>query len=76
MKRQDKAKEIADELRASAMTPQALARKRQKELLETLEWLLATSDNRAIFVARAKEKFELKVTIRAGRLFWPFGTRT
>lgn len=60
MKRRDKPKEIADELRASAMTPQALARKRQKELLETLEWLLAASDNHAIFVARVKEKFDLK----------------
>jgi hypothetical protein len=54
LKRKDKAKEIADELRASTMTSQALARKRQKDLLETLKWLLATSDNRAIFVARVR----------------------
>ena len=60
MKRKDKAKEIAAELRASASTPQALARKRQKELLETLEWLLETSENSRIFVDRIKEKFELR----------------
>lgn len=56
----DTAKEIAAALRESAATPRALARRREQELISTLQSLMESAENREIFVKRVRETFKLK----------------
>lgn len=55
----DKGKEIVAALRESSETTQAKARRRERQLLDTLEQLL-NSENRQIFEEKVREHFSLE----------------